>query len=329
MKIKKLFVLGILIASLLIFTGCAEMDTSGIFNDTPNTAPYDSSQIVSKIDKTLAQVVRTEVATGNKSPNKNIPSLEARIEAIDRKCKAMSQSEFEKLVKSSALDLAFQMNKISNSTGISDDAQLKAIEKIKKYSYAEARQDMKGLIKGLSNSSDVSDVGSVYGIVAIIERALGNGNQLTDTTLAEIPDDIIYTFLEKQDGDYFRSFINQQKLTEVSKTMPEYYNQMLSMVAMFGQLSGENVSISISPVTTVGGLNSYASYLVTEILMDKEFTEQIKSRKLPEYLKLMKEDSEENNIEFFDEIYSDTNSTEDNSDNSKGIADFKRKFRIK
>lgn len=146
MKIKKLFLIGALLASLLLITGCGEMDTTGIFNDTPNNQAYDSTKVVASVNKTLAQTLRSEVETGKENANKSIPSLEARINAIDKKCKAMSQSEFEKMIKSSVLDVAFQMNKMPNNSS-SDDPDSKSKEKLKKYTYEYARKNMKGFIK--------------------------------------------------------------------------------------------------------------------------------------------------------------------------------------
>lgn len=330
MKTRKLFIFGMLIASLLIFTGCEEMDTSGIFNETPSATSYDSGPVVSKIDKALAQTIRTEVTTGKVSANKKIASLEARIDAIDKKCKAMSQDEFLKLVKSSPLDLAFSVKDISSNTTVFDDTELKSVGEMIRYLYEDARKDMKGLIKGIGDSESPGDMGSVYVIVSMIEKALENGSQITDTTLAEIPDDIIYTFLEKQDGDYFRSFLNQQKLTEVSKSIPDYYNQMFGMLAMLGQMGGEKISMAINPITTTGGLNSYASWIVTDLLMNREFIRQIKLRKLPEYIKQMKEGNESNSTGFFDDINSKTDIKEDKTDNNNdGISEFKLRFRIK
>ena len=332
MKIKKLLIFGILVASLFVFTGCEEMDTTGIFNDTPNTTPYDSNNVVGKIDKTLAQTLRSEVETGKGSANKNIPSLEVRINAIDKKCKSMSQDEFEKMIKSSVLDVAFQMNKMPSNSS-SDDPNSKSKEKLKKYTYEYARKNMKGFIKDYTESEDDSTMYSTYGLVVVTEKAIENSKQLTDKSLADIPDEMIYTFLDKKDGDYFRSYINQKKLTDISKTLPDYFNQMFAMVSMFGQLGGQSNSITIQPVSTVGGLNSYAAYIVGEILTDKTFVEKIKTRKLPEYIKELKEGSDAGEAGTLEDVNLDEDTKidikSDTKDNSNGITEFKFKFRIK
>lgn len=332
MKVKKLFLIGALLASIFLITGCEEMDTTGIFNDTPNNQAYDSTKVVGKIDKTLAQTLRSEVETGNGNANKSIPSLEARINAIDKKCKTMSQSEFEKMIKNSILDVAFQMNKMPNNSS-SGDPYYKSKEKLKKYTYEYARKNMKGFIKDYTASEDDGTMYSTYGLVVVTEKAIENSKPLTDKSLADIPDEMIYTFLDKRDGDYFRPYINQKKLTDVSKTLPDYFNQMFAMVSMFGQLSGQSNSITIQPVSTVGGLNSYAAYIVGEILTDKSFVEKIKTRKLPEYIKELKEgsnvgeDGTLENINLGEDKKIDIKT--DTKDNSNGITEFKFKFRIK
>lgn len=332
MKIKKLLIFGILVASLFVFTGCEEMDTTGIFNDTPNTTPYDSTKVVASVDKTLAQTLRSEVETGKGNVNKSIPSLEVRINAIDKKCKAMSQDEFEKMIKSSVLDVAFQMNKMPSNSS-SDDSNSKSKEKLKKYSYEYARKNMKGFIKDYTESEDDGTMYSTYGLVMVTEKAIENSKPLTDKSLADIPDELIYIFLGKKDGDYFRSYINQKKLTDISKTLPDYFNQMFAMVSMFGQLGGQSNSITIQPVSTVGGLNSYAAYIVGEILTDRTFVEKIKTRKLPEYIKELKEGSNAGETTTLGDINLDGDTKIDIKSDTKeyknGTAEFKLRFRIK
>lgn len=331
MKIKKLFLIGAFLASIFLITGCEKMDTAGIFNDTPNTTPYDSTKVVASVDKTLAQTLRSEVETGKGNVNKSIPSLEARINAIDKKCKAMSQDEFEKMIKSSVLDVAFQMNKMPSNSS-SDDSNSKSKEKLKKYTYEYARKNMKGFIKDYTESEDDGTMYSTYGLVVVTEKAIENSKQLTDKSLADIPDEMIYTFLDKKDGDYFRSYINQKKLTDVSKTLPDYFNQMFAMVSMFGQLGGQSNSITIQPVSTVGGLNSYAAYIIGEILTDKSFVEKIKTRKLPEYIKELKEGSTSETGVFEDMNLNEDTKIDINADTKEyknGTAEFKLKFRIK
>lgn len=332
MKIKKLFLIGAFLASIFLITGCENMDTAGIFDDTPNTTPYDSTKVAASADKTLAQTLRSEVETGKGNINKSIPSLEARINAIDKKCKAMSQDEFEKMIKSSVLDVAFQMNKMPSNSS-SDDSNSKSKEKLKKYTYEYARKNMKGFIKDYTESEDDVTMYSTYGLVVVTEKAIENSKQLTDKSLADIPDEMIYTFLDKKDGDYFRSYINQKKLTDVSKTLPDYFNQMFAMVSMFGQLGGQSNSITIQPVSTVGGLNSYAAYIVGEILTDKTFVEKIKTRKLPEYIKELKEGSNAGEAGTLEDVNLDEDTKidikSDTKDNSNGITEFKFKFRIK
>lgn len=332
MKIKKLFLIGTLLASIFLITGCEEMDTTGIFNDIPSNQAYDSTKVVGKIDKTLAQTLKSEVETGKGNPNKSIPSLEARINAIDKKCKAMSQAEFEKMIKSSILDVAFQMSKMPSNSS-SDDPDFKSKEKLKKYTYEYARKNMKGFIKDYTSAEDDGTLYSTYGLVVVTEKAIENSKPLTDKSLADIPDEMIYTFLDKKDGDYFRSYINQKKLTDVSKTLPDYFNQMFAMVSMFGQLGGQSNSITIQPVSTVGGLNSYAAYIVGEILTDKSFVEKIKTRKLPEYIKELKEGSNTGEARTLKDVDLDEDTKidikTDTKDNSNGITEFKFKFRIK
>lgn len=332
MKIKKFFLIGAFLASIFLITGCEKIDTAGIFNDTPNTTPYDSTKAVASVDKTLAQTLRSEVETGKRNINKSIPSLEARINAIDKKCKAMSQDEFEKMIKSSVLDVAFQMNKMPSNSS-SDDSNSKSKEKLKKYTYEYARKNMKGFIKDYTASENDGTLYSTYGLVVVTEKAIENSKPLTDKSLADIPDEMVYTFLDKKDGDYFRSYINQKKLTDVSKTLPDYFNQMFAMVSMFGQLGGQSNSITIQPVSTVGGLNSYAAYIVGEILTDKSFIEKIKIRKLPEYIKELKEGSNAGEARTLEDVNLDEDTKidikTDTKDNSNGITEFKFKFRIK
>lgn len=331
MRIKKLFLIGAFLASIFLITGCEKMDTAGIFNDTPNTTPYDSTKVVASVDKTLAQTLRSEVETGKGNVNESIPSLEARINAIDKKCKAMSQNEFEKMIKSSVLDVAFQMNKIPSNSS-SDDSNFKSKEKLKKYTYEYARKNMKGFIKDYTESEDDGTMYSTYGLVMVTEKAIENSKPLTDKSLADIPDEPIYTFLDKKDGDYFRSYINQKKLTDISKTLPDYFNQMFAIVSMFGQLGGQSNSITIQPVNTTGGLNSYAAYIVSEILTDKTFVEKIKTRKLPEYIKELKEGSTSETGVFEDMNLNEDTKIDINADTKEyknGTAEFKLKFRIK
>lgn len=167
----------------------------------------------------------------------------------------------------------------------------------------------------------------------VTEKAIENSKPLTDKSLADIPDEMVYTFLDKKDGDYFRSYINQKKLTDVSKTLPDYFNQMFAMVSMFGQLGGQSNSITIQPVSTVGGLNSYAAYIVGEILTDKSFVEKIKTRKLPEYIKELKEGSNAGEARTLEDVNLDEDTKidikTDTKDNSNGITEFKFKFGIK